>query len=294
MKILLTGGSGDLAKVLTPPLLQQNNHVVRMDIVQPTDHFGGQFVHGSILDRELLRQLTQDNFDCIVHIAAWHGFHEFTKGKTVDEFWDLNVTGTYNVLQAADENHIKNIVNISSESVSDQYGVYGSSKLFAEHLADIYVQRHHMNIISLRMGAFIPYWNKYVYPNNAFIEWAKWYSKGAVHIEDAAQAVLKSIALLHKDTLQTHTILDIDGAYDYTAEDLDAWDSDGPGSTFNKYYSPYFSVIQHHDLDLTVKPNIRDISKAVQLIGYQPTYGLGNLLMELQEYKGHVPPNIYT
>lgn len=49
---------------------------------------------------------------------AWN--HEFTKQKSRYDFWDLNVTGTFNIFQAANDTNIKNIILISSESVSEK------------------------------------------------------------------------------------------------------------------------------------------------------------------------------
>jgi nucleoside-diphosphate-sugar epimerase len=41
MRVLLTGGSGDLATVLTPALLQRGDTPLRLDIVPPRDSRGG-------------------------------------------------------------------------------------------------------------------------------------------------------------------------------------------------------------------------------------------------------------
>ncbi|MEA3150747.1 MAG: UDP-glucose 4-epimerase [Gammaproteobacteria bacterium] len=71
MKILLTGGAGDLGQTLVPRLLNRGDTPVILDIRAPLE---GMFIQGSLLDRSNL----QDHFrgcDCIVHIAAWHGIH---------------------------------------------------------------------------------------------------------------------------------------------------------------------------------------------------------------------------
>src|SRR5579862_9460695 len=97
MKIFLAGGSSDLGKVLAYRLQNRGDTALRFDIRNPSDAYG-QFIAGSILDREALsRNLI--GIDCIIHIAAWHGYHEFTKQKKCYEFWDLNVTGTFNIFQ---------------------------------------------------------------------------------------------------------------------------------------------------------------------------------------------------
>jgi nucleoside-diphosphate-sugar epimerase len=293
MKILFTGGSGNLGDVLTAKLLQKKDtEVIRFDVLHPADNAGGKYISGSILDRQQLKE-AMSGVDVVVHIAAWHGFDEFTAARDVYEFWDLNVTGTFNVFQAAVEANIKNIVFMSSESVSDRYGVYGGSKLMAESVAETYVKRHQMNVITLRAGAFIPYWNKRVYPNDSFLEWAKWFAKGAVYITDVAAAVGKSIeALLSAKCKNEHWILDIDGAYEYTQDDIDNWDESGAHETFKKYYAEFVPILEKYKLDLMIKPNIRDISEAAKKIGYKPQYSLSNLLQDLEQYGSDVPPSL--
>ena len=66
--------------------------------------------------------------------------------------------------------------------------------MFPQEIAQRYVEHHNINVLTLRPRAFIPYWNKTVY--SSFVEWAKWFWKGAVHINDVAQAVMQGIDLI--------------------------------------------------------------------------------------------------
>lgn len=280
MKILLTGGAGDLGQVLAYQIEKRGDTAIRFDIREPSDHHG-KFINGSILDRQkLLAALT--DVDCIVHIAAWHGYHEFTKKKNVYDFWDVNVTGTFNVFQAATEMNINKIIFISSEAVFNTNGSYGWTKVLGEEIANRYVQNHHLNALTLRPRAFIPFWNKEVY--SSFVEWAKWFWNGAVHIHDVAQAVMQGMDLLFTKSLPHHLVLPVDGAYEYTQEDLQNWDKYGSGTTFKKYYEKYYDLAIQYGLDPTVKPTRQDISSTKQWLGYEPHYSLMNLLEELAEY----------
>ena len=132
------------------------------------------------------------------------------------------------------------------------------------------------------------YWNKEVYPS--FIEWCVWYWKGAVHISDMAQAVMQGIDLLSEKTLNQHVILPVDGAYQYTQEDLQNWDSLGAGTTFKKYYAKYFDVAIQYGLDPATMPTIQDISETKRILGYEPRYSLLNLLEDLSKYGESGPP----
>lgn len=277
MKILLTGGAGDLGSKLTEVLTSLDYEVHRVDINTPNDNLG-IFHQTSILDREKLTPLFK-NMDTIVHIAAWHGIHEFRNEYDAYQFWDLNVTGTMNVLESAYQTGVKNIINISSSSVEEENSFYGKTKLLSEELCDFYFDTRNLNIISLRPRAFIPFTNTYAY--KSFIEWAEWFWKGAVHIDDVSQAVAQSIYLLSSKKMEKHYKLMVDGAYEYKPEDIAEWDQEGPASTFNKYYAKYYDIVKNSGLDPTVAPEIKDISKTNEILGYIPKYSLKNLLEDL-------------
>lgn len=55
MKILLTGGSGDLGKILANKIEKQGDQALRLDLHQPDVEYV-QFIQGSILDRKKLSE----------------------------------------------------------------------------------------------------------------------------------------------------------------------------------------------------------------------------------------------
>jgi nucleoside-diphosphate-sugar epimerase len=157
--------------------------------------------------------------------------------------------------------------------------------VLGEEIASTYAFRHGMNVITLRPRAFIPPWNRDVYSN--FIEWAKWFSKGAVHISDVAQAVIKSIELLISKEHNLHhapVFLTVDGAYQYTNDDLANWDSEGSGTTFKHHYKPFYDLAVEMGLDPALKPSKLDISETQKVLDYKPLYSMKTLLMELKAY----------
>ena len=277
MQILLTGGSSDLGTILNPILLEQGHHPLNLDI-RPPQVEAGHFIQGSILDRDLLGQIMPE-VDCVVHIAAWHGVHEVRQQKDAYDFWDLNVTGTFNVFEAAARADVKKFIYISSTSVREQTGIYGHTKVLGEEIARTYHARHGMNVITLRPRAFIPHWNTDVYAN--YLEWVEWFWGGAVHIDDVAQAVHQSINLLARQNMDEHLILTLDRTYEYTADDLANWDAEGVGSSFRKYYAPYYEQVVALGLDPSRKPSVYDISATQHWLGYRPTYNLRQLLDDL-------------
>ncbi|MBZ0285821.1 MAG: NAD(P)-dependent oxidoreductase [Anaerolineae bacterium] len=127
MRILLTGGSGYLGCVLSRQLENKGDTLLRLDVRPPADS-QGTYLEGSILDFPTLEKSLSD-VDCLVHMAAWHGIHEFRGQKNVFEFWDLNVTGTFYAFEATARAGIRRIIYISSTSVDEPNSIYGHTKV---------------------------------------------------------------------------------------------------------------------------------------------------------------------
>jgi len=288
MKVLLTGGSGDLGQTLVPMLLDKGDTPVILDVRAPLNlKKEAVFIEGSILDRSKLTEIFP-GCDCIVHIAAWHGIHETNGQKNSYDFFDVNVRGTFEVFEAAASVGIDKIIFISTTSVYRPDTRYGRSKILAELIAEDYRKHSHMNVVTLRPRGFIPYWNRDVYAK--YSDWARWFWKGAVHIEDVAAAVILSLDLISRQHLGQRLILTLDSAYEYTDADLAHWDADGPGSTFKKYYPEYYDLALSYGLDPALKPTKLDISETVRRLGYEPSYSLASLLSELAVYGDSGPP----
>lgn len=111
-----------------------------------------------------------------------------------------------------------------------------------------------------------------------------------MHIDDVVQAVLKSLDVLSRLSLNEVPILNVDGAYEYTADDLAHWDAAGAGSTFRQHYTQYYDLVMQHGLDPTQAPTQKDIQATRKSLGYVPRYSLGSLLAELAAYGEMGPP----
>jgi nucleoside-diphosphate-sugar epimerase len=288
MKVLLTGGSGNLGQILVPMLLDKGDTPVILDVRAPLNlKKDAVFIEGSILDRSKLTEIFR-GCDCIVHIAAWHGIHESRGEKNSYDFFDLNVRGTFEVFEAAASLGIDKIIFISTTSVYRPDTRYGSSKILAELIAEDYRKHRKINVITLRPRGFIPYWDHDVYAS--YSDWARWFWKGAVHIDDVAAAVVLSLQLISRQHLGQQLLLTLDSAYEYTDDDLDHWDAAGAGSTFKKYYAEYYDLALSYGLDPALKPTKLDISETVRWLGYKPSYNLTSLLSELAAYGDRGPP----
>ena len=125
MKYVVTGGAGFIGSHIVKMLVEQGHNVTVIDNL----HTGKEknlesiknkiiFVKGSILDNNVLEDITQ-NIDGVFHQAALASVQDsFVKS---DEYNDVNVNGTENILRLAKKNNFK-IVYASSSSV------YGNPK----------------------------------------------------------------------------------------------------------------------------------------------------------------------
>ena len=173
MKVLLTGGSGNLGQTLVPRLLDKRDTPAILDVRAPSHlNRGAEFIEGSVLDRSKLTEIFR-GCDCIVHIAAWHGIHEDRGEKDAYDFFDLNVRGTFEVFEAAASARIDKVIFISTTSVYRPDTRYGSSKVLAELIAEDYRKHRLINIVTLRPRGFIPYWDRSVYAK--YSDWARWF-----------------------------------------------------------------------------------------------------------------------
>jgi UDP-glucose 4-epimerase len=282
MRVLLTGGAGDLGVLLSEALHKQGDEPAVIDLAPPHGCVKTYFP-ASILNLGAVTAAVEQT-DCIVHIAAWHGIHENKSTKTAGDFHDLNVTGTFNMLDAAAHEGVKKFIFISSTSISDRYGIYGHSKIIGEEMARAHAHRHDMDVIILRPRAFIPSWNTAVYTN--FAEWAAWYARGAVHITDVVRAVLCAIDYMKNNEgfSPKAPAFVVDGGYEFTKDDLENWDKDGPGSTFRKYYPDDADLLRKYGMDPAKMPKVLDMEETRQVLGYAPQYSLKNMIEELKRY----------
>jgi UDP-glucose 4-epimerase len=125
MKYVVTGGAGFIGSHIVKALVKQGDSVTVIDNLNTgkEENLGSVkdkiiFVKGDILDKKLLENITRD-VDGVFHQAALASVQDsFVKP---DEYNDVNVNGTENILRLAKKNNFK-IVYASSSSV------YGNPK----------------------------------------------------------------------------------------------------------------------------------------------------------------------
>ncbi len=114
MKILVTGGTGFTGKALVQRLLDDGHEVRALDYREglKTDELrrhGAEVVLGSVTDRDVVRRAV-DGVDVVHHLAA--AFRELNVGER--HYWEVNVEGTRNVLEAAQAAGVRKVVYCST------------------------------------------------------------------------------------------------------------------------------------------------------------------------------------
>jgi nucleoside-diphosphate-sugar epimerase len=114
MKILVTGGTGFTGKALVKRLIEANHHVIALDYQEglKTDDLrncGAEVVIGSVTDPDVVKRCIK-GVDIVHHLAA--AFRDLNVSKRY--YWEVNVQGTINVLEAAHREGVKKFVYCST------------------------------------------------------------------------------------------------------------------------------------------------------------------------------------
>lgn len=225
-KYLITGGAGFIGSNIAEKILSQKNQVVVLDNLSTgkeeniKDFIGNplfSFIKGDIRNKEDVKKAAE-GVDFILHHAA-----EASVALSCEypaENFDVNVTGTINVLESARQNKIKKFVFAGSSSVygnlnrpakeifpKNPLSPYALGKSFGEELCAFYSKNYKVPTVCLRyFNVFGPRQNPFseysaVIPKfiNAFIQKQKPVIFGSgrqtrdfVFVEKVAEANLKA------------------------------------------------------------------------------------------------------
>lgn len=172
MKIAITGATGFLGKYLVSYLEQLSYDIVVLAL--PEERAGALFsdqvkVFETDYSTESLCEGI-DDINCIIHLAA-QTLQRDSDPFRVSTFLPVNLGITENIMVAAKDRGINQIVQMSSNSVyssSNQLPfhefqnpvpatIYGVSKLYSEKLGEYFASKTRMNIVSLRLARLFGY-----------------------------------------------------------------------------------------------------------------------------------------
>jgi len=124
--LLITGASSEMGSALILQLLNNSDLKIRAMVHRsPVNIHGCEVRKGDLKKTDLLVK-TLSGVDTVVHIAA------LTKSTRESDYFEVNVRGTQNLIDASLDCGVKKIIYISSAAASLHGGGYSRSKLEAE------------------------------------------------------------------------------------------------------------------------------------------------------------------
>ncbi|MCX6782221.1 MAG: NAD-dependent epimerase/dehydratase family protein [Candidatus Magasanikbacteria bacterium] len=300
-KYLVTGGAGFIGTNTIKYLMAEGHEVVSFDNYAGGRNeervvVGARYVEGDVRDSEALNKLCSEGFDGIVHLAA---LPRVT--YSVEQPWlthDTNVNGTLKVLIAARDNKIKRVVFASSSSVYGNTDVfptnekvvpnpispYSLHKFIGENYCRLFNSLFGLETVCLRyFNVYGPYFDPegpYALVIGKFLKQVKngepmtvcgdgEYLRDIVHVSDVARA---NVLALTKDNVGKGEIINIGTGVSHTVNDL-----------VKMVGGPSVFVPERPG---DVRKTHADVSKAKELLGWEPTIKLEDGINELKKEWG--------
>ena len=297
MKILVTGGAGFIGSHIAEYLVQRGDDVTILDNLNTGKienlskvNNDINFVNGDIREYKLLEKLVSDS-DGVFHEAALASVQQSLKMK--DEYFDVNVSGTENILKLAKEYGFK-VVYASSSSVygnpkqipikeSDDRSTvnpYAQTKLEAELLAEKYSEMgvkviglRYFNVFGKRQskeyaGVIKLFLDRIQQSKPPKINGDGLQTRDFVYIDDVVKA-----NILAMDSDINYKFLNVGSGLPISILDLANLVIDASGLSLKPIYCPALSG--------DIKTTQADLASIKKLLGWQPKTKLRDWLIEV-------------
>ena len=297
MKILVTGGAGFIGSHIVEYLVQRGDDVTILDNLNTGKienlskvNNDINFVNGDIREYKLLERLVSDS-DGVFHEAALASVQQSLKMQ--DEYFDVNVSGTENILKLAKEYGFK-VVYASSSSVygnpkqipikeSDDRSTvnpYAQTKLEAELLAEKYSEMgvkviglRYFNVFGKRQskeyaGGIKLFLDRIQQSKPPKINGDGLQIRDFVYIDDVVKA-----NILAMDSDINYKFLNVGSGLPISILDLANLVIDASGLSLKPIYCPALSG--------DIKTTQADLASIKKLLGWQPKTKLRDWLIEV-------------
>ena len=297
MKILVTGGAGFIGSHIVEYLVQRGDDVTILDNLNTGKienlskvNNDINFVNGDIREYKLLERLVSDS-DGVFHEAALASVQQSLKMQ--DEYFDVNVSGTENILKLAKEYGFK-VVYASSSSVygnpkqipikeSDDRSTvnpYAQTKLETELLAEKYSEMgvkviglRYFNVFGKRQskeyaGVIKLFLDRIQQSKPPKINGDGLQTRDFVYIDDVVKA-----NILAMDSDINYKFLNVGSGLPISILDLANLVIDASGLSLKPIYCPALSG--------DIKTTQADLTSIKKLLGWQPKTELRDWLIEV-------------
>ncbi len=297
---LITGAAGFIGSSLAERLLKEENKVIGIDNfcdfynpsikennvkeLSKNDNF--KLYRIDIRDGQAIKEIFDENkIDVVIHLAAMAGVRPSIENPVL--YQEVNCVGTQNILEEMKKHNITNLVMASSSSV---YGncktvpfkedmivdfaisPYAATKKANEVMTHVYHKLFNFNVIMLR---FFTVYGPKQRPDLAINKFTRLMlkdkeipmfgdgstSRDYTYIDDIVDGVIKSISYV-EDNLNVYEILNLGNSSPVTLKEM----IQTIGGALGKEPKINQLPMQPGDVERT----FADVSKAKELIGYEP------------------------
>ncbi len=297
LSFLVTGGAGFIGSHIAEYLLKNGAGKVRvidnfsngfesnLDVLKPYDAF--EFLEGDIRNLDFCRKACE-GVDYVSHQAALGSVPRSIKDPSSTN--DVNVGGFVNILKAAVENNVKQLVYASSSSVygdeptlpkkEDRIGnclsPYAVSKRADELYAAVFAKAYGIPVLGFRYfnifgprqdpdgpyAAVIPLFVKAIMNNtSAFINGDGEQTRDFTFVENAVQVNIKG--MLTDNCEAKDKVYNVAVGENYSVNFL--------YNSIRQYLHSDLDPIHREPREGDIRNSLADISLAKNLLGYQPT-----------------------
>jgi nucleoside-diphosphate-sugar epimerase len=174
-RIIITGAAGQIGSELTLALRKKygNDNVLATDIklqISPKLRNSGPYEHLDVLERAAVTKAIFDfKADAIFHMSAILSASGENKPQLA---WNVNLNGTFNILEAAREHNLARVfipssiavfgpetprIHTPNDTILKPKTMYGLTKVAGELLGDYYVKRYGLDVRGCRYPGIVSY-----------------------------------------------------------------------------------------------------------------------------------------
>ncbi|MFP4116391.1 MAG: GDP-mannose 4,6-dehydratase [Candidatus Aenigmatarchaeota archaeon] len=309
-EILVTGGAGFIGTNFVDFVLRKTDWKIRVldnlyarafDAVKNLDSFDGggvELLEGDIRDEETVKKVVE-GCDYVVNLAAQVGVVPSVKDPKFDA--DVNIFGLLNLLEASKDENVKRFVQASSaaplgeveppvseEDVPRPLAPYGASKLSGEGYCSAYAGSFGLNTVALRFSnVYGPhslhkesvvhkFIRRILEGEELFVYGDGEQTRDYIQVKD----ICRGIYLALKTELEGFELLQLGTGEETSVNDLIKYLQ----SIVESKEMEFPEVVKKEEREGEIRRNFADISKAKEVLGFEPSVGIEEGLRETLEW----------